>query len=209
MPDIAAPTDTAFLNYVTVTVPTVALLRTEPLPPSGVTKIVFLIGKNTMGDNLGGFYRWDMTSTDTEDTQFMNVIASDLNTTGRWLRVFQRARNTAGGATLVNNGGVRTMFISATTNSSGEISINMTEEGTSGGTAIFTEIWSITATANINATGPADAVQSYRKTLAANLKTATYGFYKANAVTITLGLLLVPVASIGSGTSILVRVEGV
>ena len=209
MPDISAPSDMAFLNYVTVTVDVLSSLRNEALPASGTTKIVFLIGKTTMGDNLGGFYRWDASATDADDTQFMNYLTSNLSSTGRWVRVFQKARLTTGGATLVNSGGVRTLFIAATTNSSGEITVNMTEEGTSTGTAIFTEIWSITATANINATGPADAVQSYRKSLAGNLKTATYGFYKANAVTITLGLLLVPVASIGAGTSIFVRVEGV
>lgn len=172
---------------------------------------VLLIGKTVIGDGKGGFYRWDSTdTTSAEDTTFMNVIPSNVQgVSGRWVRTFQKTRTTAGGGVLVSNGGVKTYFFTASTNSSGEITLNITEENTANGTALFTEIWSITPSPQTNATGPADAVQSYRKALAANLKTTTYGFYKANAVTIILGLLYNPFASIGAGTNVQFRVEGV
>ncbi len=166
-----------------------------------------MTGNLTVSDNQGGFYRWDTTSSGSED-QFLNVVISNISASGRWVRVFQRARQTAGGAILSNTGGIRCMFITAVTDSTGSITLPLTEEGTAGGTALFSEIWSITPSPDTNATGPADAVQSYRKALAANMKTVTYGFYKANAVTITLGLLLTPVASIGAGTSVSFRIEG-
>jgi hypothetical protein len=176
-------------------------------PSSG--QYALMVGAANMSDGKGGFYRWDGSSTANEDSTYYNVVQATGVTTGRWVRIFQRARTTAGGATLVNNGGVKTLFYTGTTDANGQIVVPMTEEGTQTGTAIFAEIWSVTATPNTDAAGPSDAVQSYRMSRSADLKTTKYGFYKANAVTITLGLFLTPVASIGSGTQVLFRIEGV
>ena len=170
---------------------------------------VLMVGSQSLGDGLGGFYRWDPTSSATEDSTYMNVVTSDMTTSGRWVRIFQKAKSVTGGGILVSNGGIKTFFVSGSTDSNGKITLNLTDDNTATGNALFKEIWSITANPNTNANGPATAVQSYRENLAANLKTATFGFYKANAVTVTLGLLLTPVASIGSGTVVQFRVEGV
>lgn len=179
----------------------------KPITPN---QQVLLIGRDSVGDGKGGFYRWDSTdTTSAQDDTYLNVVTSSVNgATGRWVRVFQRARNTTGGV-LVNIGGVKTYFTSGTTDSSGNITINLTEENTSGGTALFTNIMSIQANPQTNANGPSDAVQSYRKSLSTNLKTTTFGFYKANALTITLGLLYSPFASVGAGVPVQFRVEGV
>ena len=169
---------------------------------------ILLIGKTTVGDGLGGFYRWDASSTADEDLTYLNVIMSTVTSSGRWLRIFQKVRMTAGGAKLVMNGGVKTLFVTGTTDANGQIVVPLTEDGTAGGTALFNTIDSIVVTPQTDAVGPADAVQSYRKNLAANNKTATYGFYKANALTLTLGLVYSPFASIGAGTIVKFTVQG-
>lgn len=183
---------------------TVADLR---LLNPATNQIALMVGKTLVGDGLGGFYRWDSTATGAEDT-YMNFIISTVNSNGRWVRVFQKAR-AVGGGILVNNGGVKSFYISATTGSTGEVTLNLTMDNTATGTAIFSEIWSIVPNPQTSAATPSDAVQSYRKSLSADLKTTTYGFYKANAVTITLGLFLTPVTSIGAGTNIQFRIDGI
>lgn len=169
---------------------------------------VFMVGRNTVADGLGGFYQWDSTSVVAEDTTYLNVIQSNNITTGRWLRIFQKSKSYPQG-TLVNNGGVKALYISGTTDINGEVTINLTDDNTATGNALFTEVWVTTAQSTTTASSVSNAVQSYRKSLAVNLKTVTFGFYKANALTITLGLLYNPFSSIGAGTVIQFKIEGI
>lgn len=177
--------------------------------PVYANKVVMLVGKNNLGDNLGGFYRWDVDSSGTDDMVYLNKLASNLTPTGRWVRVFQRARSTVGGGVLVNNGGVKTLYITGTTDANGEVILNLTDNNLSTGNALFTEIWSIVVNPQIDASGPATAVQSYRKTLSTNLKTLTYGFYKANAFTVVLAAVITPVANVGAGTVVQFAITGI
>lgn len=186
--------------------PTMADLKMWKVAPN---KVVLMVGKTAIGDNLGGFYRWDTTATGTDETVYLNIINSNISSAGRWVRIFQRARTLPGGGILVNNGGVKTLFLSGATNSSGDIILNLTDDNNSTGNAVFTEIWSIKATSTTDANGPGNAVQSYRKSLTTNLKVLTYGFYKANAITIALGLLYNPFASVGAGTVIQFEITGI
>lgn len=186
-------------------VDTIADLKASPIAPDAM---MFVKGNQNIGDGLGGFYMWDATSTNTEDTQYLNYIKATDHTTGRWVRLFQRARVQNTGV-MVNTGGVKAYYISGTTDANGNVTLNLTEDGTANGVALFSDIWAITTYPQVNANGPADAVQSYRKSLSANKKNVTYGFYKANALTVTLGLLFVPVTSIGAGTVISFKVEGI
>lgn len=181
-------------------------LRITPVMPN---KIVMLVGRTAIGDNLGGFYRFDTAATGSDEMTYLNTINSSLTTKGRWVRVFQRARTITGGGIMVNNGGVKNFYISGTTNASGDVVLNLTDDNTATGNALFSEIWSITAISTTDANGPATAVQSYRKSLPAGLKTLTYGFYRANAITITLGGVIPPVASVGAGTIVQFRIDGI
>lgn len=198
---LAAKADTSMvnagLNERTVKVGTLTELKATPVVQN---KIVFMVGKDTLTDNQGGFFRWESTSTATEDNTFLNVVTSSISgvTTGRWLKIFTRARQFPGGTLVYLGGGMKQYFGSATTDSNGEVILPITEENTVGGTAIFNQVFASFADPVTVATGPATAVQSYKKAVTA--KTITWGFYRANALTVTLGLLFTPVASIGAGT---------
>lgn len=194
------------MNEIPLTQIVNTLADLKALQPA-TNQIVLMVGKTLVGDNLGGFYRWDSSASGSDDT-YVNIVVSNVASNGRWVRVFQKARSVGGGI-LVNNGGIKTFYISGTTGSNGKITLNLTDDNTATGNALFSEIWSILPNPQTNAAGPADAVQSYRESMAANLKTTTYGFYKANAVTITLGLFLTPVASIGAGTVSQFRLDGI
>lgn len=176
--------------------------------PTKDGSVVFLVAKNAVGDNLGGFYRWDPTSTLAEDAQFMNVIKSNFTNTGRWIRIFQKVKVYPHGI-LVNNGGVRTFYAPGITNAGGEVSINLTEDNTPTGTPLFTEVWLNQSKATTESTSVSNSVQSYVKSTTADLKQTTHGYYKPNAVTITVGLLFNPVAAVGAGVNVQFKIEGV
>lgn len=172
-------------------------------------RVYFLLGRDSIYDGKGGFYRYDSTSTDTVENYYMNVLGSNLSTVGKFKRIFAKTFALPGGILSIN-AGIKTYYCTGTTNSSGEITINRTVDNTSNGASIFTEIWGTTIMPVAIATGPAEAVQSYPRTApAVSNKTVTYGFYKANAVTVTVGLLLTPVASIGAGTSVNFIIVGI
>lgn len=168
----------------------------------------FFAGRTVIGDGQGGLYRWDASSTATEDTKFLNVVASSVSSAGRWIRVFQRARVLPHGI-LVMNGGVKTFFASGVTAADGTVSLSLTMDNTAGGEAIFTEIWSNTSIARTVSTTPGGAVQSFLVEEAANLKSTKHGFCKANVLTLALGLLYNPFIMVGAGVNVRTRVEGV
>ena len=175
----------------------------------GATDVVLImVGATSRDDGRGGIYRFDMSSTESEDLVYLRVVKPANMTTGRWKRINSKVEVYPHG-TLVINQNVKTFYAQATTDASGEITLNLTKENTAGGTAIFSEVWFNDSRANVTATTISNAIQSYVKNTSANLKTTTHGYYKANALTITLGLVYSPFTSVGAGVQVQFRVEGI
>lgn len=173
--------------------------------------VALLVSKAAPGDNLGGIYRYSAASTEAEDMAYLNVIrpaAAATGTPGGWLRVVQRAKTYPQGV-MSMNGIVRTFFASGTTNASGDVILFLTEDNTATGVPLFKQIWFNDSKATVNATGPANAVTSYVKTLATDLRQTTHGFFRANALTVTLGLVYSPFAAVPAGVPVQFRIEGV
>ena len=186
---------------------TLAALRAAP---TGDSDVVLMVGKAGLGDNLGGLYRYSATSTDAEDTAYLNVVqpaAVASGAPGRWQRVVTRAKAYPQGV-LVMNGAVKTFFAAGTTNAAGDVTLFLTDTNTAAGNPLFTQVFFNDSRATTAATGPANAVTSYVKTLAADLRQTTHGFFKANAVTVTLGLVYAPFAAVGAGIPVQFRIEG-
>lgn len=192
---------------------TVNLLSDLQNAPVSNGAIMFLIGKTTLGDGLGGFYRWDDSATGALDTVYLNIVPSNLSPTGRWTRVFQRARNLAHGV-LVTTGGIRSFYAPAVIDANSQTVINLTEDNTSGGVALFTEVWQTSGESVINVTDPNDVVMGTRKTLSANKKVLTYYFARGNTTTLgatllsILGLVIPGLRNAAAGTAVIIKVEG-
>lgn len=173
-----------------------------------------ILGKTTVGDGLGGFYYWDPTNTTaTEDTKFLNMIVSSVTNNGRWTRVFQKAQTIPQGY-MVNNGGVKTLYCPATTNSSGQCTIYLTNDGTATGTALFSEVWQVTPAASPTATIANPPLVGYGQA-SSDLKTLSCTFSQNNSTTLgaTLlniaGTLIKGLTPVPSGVPVLIKVEGV
>lgn len=188
-------------------------LKNVPVPSSPDVKVVFLIGKASLGDNRGGFYRWDPAATGSDDAQFMNVIGSNMTGTGRWVRIFQRAIAYTQGY-LVNAGGIKTFWAPGTTDSTGKVTIYITDDNTATGNALFTEVWQINPQRNPASTSTSapiigDAV------LSSDLKTLTVTFSKSASTTLAGTLLgiagsVIPgLTAAPSGLAVQIKVEGV
>jgi len=192
-----------------VSVDTLADLKTI----KGTNNIVINIGKLAMGDGLGALYFWDVNSLETEDTVYNNVVKATNVTTGRWKKVFQRMQALPHG-TLVINSGKKEFFCSATVNASSEITINLTMDNTTNGTPIFTEVWFDDSKATVNTTTSNDAVTSFKKSLSANLKQLTHGFFRGNSTLLSLaivttGLTVGGFRSVPAGTVVQFKIEGI
>lgn len=174
---------------------------------------IFMVGKSAMGDNLGGFYRWDSSSTAAEDLTFMNVVISNLSATGRWVRIFQKAKTYAQGI-LVNNAGVKTMYLPGTTDSSGNVTVNLTDDNTATGNPLFTEVWITAGMASVAAATANDVLTGSGK-VSADLKTMTYSFARGNSTTLgsTLlalaGLIIPGLRAANAGVAVQLKVEGI
>lgn len=192
----------------------VSLLADMQNAPVSADTIIFLVGKDTMGDGLGGFYRWDASATGSLDAQYLNIVPSNKSSSGRWVRIFQRARNLSHGV-LVNNGGVKSFYAPSTVDANSQSLINLTEENTANGTAIFSEVWSTNGESIVNVTDPNDVVIGVRKTLSANKKQLTYYFARGNTTTLgsallnILGLVIPALRPAAVGTSVIIKVEGI
>jgi len=190
-------------------VETIALLQALPTYDKAVA---FVTGKIAMGDGLGGFYYWDSASVATEDMTFLNTIASTVTTpTGRWIRLFQRARQMSNGI-LVYNGSVKTFLGTANTvgiPNAGDATLYLTDDGTANGNALFSQIYYHSARANQASADAANAIQSYFKSLSGNLKTLVYGNYKPNVLTLILNLIYNPYSAVGSGVPVQFVVHGI
>lgn len=187
-----------------IQVPTTADLKLQPVDSD---VLVLTVCDSVVGDDRGGLYRWDPTSTAAEDLTFLNVVASSVSATGRWLRFAQRVRQLPHGV-LTNLWGVKTFIGSGVISASSECVFNLTMDNTAGGEAIFSEIWENRAYSKTTASAPAGAIMWYPKAVAANLKSATHGFYKANVVTMALGLLYSPFMAADAGSAVGITVTG-
>lgn len=213
---IAAKVSTQMLMDTSATKPdkcaTLAELRTMAVRDG---RVVVVADKATAFDNTGGFYRWNPSSTSAEDTKYLNVIASSVSGTGRWIRMFQRAvdMTATGGTMLTLAGNYKEYNVSGTTNSSGQIVWNLTDDGTATGNALFTSIKIIQVTVDQDQPNPEDAVATRRISLSTNLKVLTYGFSKpkVNPVTTALalaGVSIVPTQSVVTGVPATLIIKG-
>lgn len=196
----------------TLTVATISDLKVAPMSPD---TLVLVVGKATMMDNLGGFYRWDSSSTADEDLDFLNVIKSSNSAAGRWVRVFQRAKVYPGGV-LVNTGGVKTFYIlGKTTDVAGLVTAYLTEDGTATGKPLFSTVWGTTGSASTLATSANDIVIGGQKLLSSDLKTLTYQFARGNSTVLgttlsaLIGLVVPGLRPPLSGTPVSILVYGV
>ncbi len=175
-------------------------------------KIAFLVSKNSLGDNLGGFYYFDSTATHTEDTVFMNNIPSNIAAVGSWVRIFQKAVNYTQGI-LVNNGGVKTMYCPATTNSTGQVVVYLTDNNLSTGNTLYKEVWLVTCMQSPNTTNSNSPIIGYG-IVSGDLKTVTCYFYKNNQTTLgsTLlsiaGLVINGVTAAPASVPVQIKIEG-
>lgn len=173
-------------------------------------KMIFLISDTAVTDGRGGFYYYDPNATGV-DTVLMNTIWPNPRkalSTGRWVKVFQRERQFPGGK-MEYNGTTRRYTTSALTDASGNITLKLTEDTTSTGIALFKKIDGIIPLPDVAASQLTDAIISFPKKTMADatyLKTPMFGFYKPNAISITLASLpivgLLPVASVGPGIKV-------
>lgn len=178
------------------------------IQPVASDTVVFLLGGTTPYDGMGGIYRWDASSTATEELVYMNIISSSISSTGRWVRVFQRVRVLPHGF-LSLNGLTKSFYANGVTDSTGKCTLNLTLDGTATGIPIFTEVWLNHSQARAFATVPGDAVQSFRVSLASDLKQTVHGFYKSNVLSLTLGLLYNPAVMVGANIPVTFKIEGV
>jgi len=176
--------------------------------PGSVDNCILTRGQSAVGDGKGGFYYYDPADSVTaEDAKYYNVVVPSKGG-GRWKKVFVRTMVLTHG-TLVINGGKREFFCEATTNATGECTVNLTMDNTATGTALFSEIWYDSSKGKENSGTANDAVQGYRKNIGAGLKTITHGFFRGNSLAITIGLTLLGYRAAVSNTPVIFKIEGI
>jgi len=195
----------------TINVMTVADLKMQPV---STDTILLLVGKEHLADGLGGFYRWDVSSTLDEDMAFLNVIKSSVSSTGRWVRIFQRVRQFSHGV-LVSVGGVKTFYVlGKATDANGLVTAYLTDDGTPTGNALFSSVWTAQGQAIANAGSANDLVVGGQKSLSSDMKTLVYQFARGGSVTLgasltaLLGLVIPGLRPPGTGTPVTLIVTG-
>lgn len=178
-------------------------------------QIVLVVGATTLADGLGGFYRFDPASTAVDDTTTWNVVrptAIASNAPGRWVRVFQKRRQLASGAHLLTHAGAKTLYVSGTTDSNGEVVVSLTDDD---GTALFAEVWMTVAEARPSSLPDAsEVVTGTRKALSVDRKQLTYRFARGNATTLgnglgqLLGAIVRGQRDAPAGVPVTIRVDG-
>lgn len=170
---------------------------------------ILLLGKDTIGDGFAAHYYWDDASTDPEDTMYYNVVQATGVTTGRWRKVIARVVTVPQGI-LVYNGGIKTLYVNATTIADGTATINLTMDNTTNGTAIFSNILFDDSKATVNTTTANDAVASCRRSLTNGNKQLSHLFYRGNSSTISLlGVNVLGFRQAVTGTPVTFMVTGV
>lgn len=182
----------------------------KAMPVSAMPTIALVVGGATLGDGLGGLYRWTADDATVEDTRFFNVVTSSMSGTGRWVRIFQRVRQVAGGY-LVTNGGFKQFFMGTTLNGSGQAVANLTMDGTASGTPIFSEVWTTQGDGAAAGSTANDSVIGTRKSLTGDLKVLTYQFVRGSNTTLSglLGIVIPGLQAAPSGTSVVIAVSGI
>lgn len=195
----------------TINVMTIADLKTQPVSED---TIVLLVSNSTLGDGLGGFYRWDSTSSADEDTTFYNVVKSSTTSSGRWVRIFQRVRQFPHGV-LVSVGGVKTFYaLGKTTDVNGLVTAYLTDDGTATGNSLFTTVWTAQGQAIAQAATANDLVIGGQKSLSSDMKTLIFQFARGGSVTLgssltaILGLLIPGLRPPAIGTPVTLVVTG-
>lgn len=179
----------------------------------GQENVIMTLGQASKGDNKGALYYWDGASTEAEDTTYYNIVQVTGVTIGRWKKVFNRMISLPHG-TLVLNNGKKEFFVSTVTNASSEAVVNLTMDNTTTGTAIFTDVWFDDSKATVDTANANDAVNSFRRSLSANLKVLTHGFFKGNSTVlsiaiVTTGLTVGGLRASGAGVPVKFKIEGV
>lgn len=188
-------------------------LRAQKVAPGTV---VLLAGKSSPGDGYAALYRWDESSTRSDDSStLMNSIASTRPglTTGRWLRLVQRIGTYPHGS-MEFRGPIKTFYAAGVLDANGEVTINLTENDTSTGVAFFTAIWSDIGSARVNAATANDIIVGSCKAVAPDLKTMTYRFARGGSTTLggtllsILGLVIPGLRAAPAGTPVTITVTG-
>lgn len=192
-----------------VSINTLADLKNTP----GTTEnIVITLGQASKGDSLGALYYFDPDDTTTaEDAAYNTVIP--LVGTGRWKKVFTR-RIALPHGNLIMNAGKKEFFATGITNASGEVTFNLTMDGTAGGVAIFQEIWFNDSKAIVNAATANDVVTSGVKSTSADRKQTTHKFIRGksnllNLSIVTTGLTIAAFDNAVTSTPVNIKVEGI
>lgn len=162
----------------------------------------YVSGADSALDGKGGVYIYDSSSTATVDNY--NIVKPTNVTVGRWRRANQNTFSLTQG-TAFRVGSLKIFYGTGTVGANGVVTFNLTNENTSGGTAIFTQVMFANATVIVPSTNATDMTQGEWTSTAANQKTITFTF-KRNVVAIG------NIASIGftpSGTNVRVFVVGI
>lgn len=109
------------------------------------------------------------------------------------------------GTTQYQDLSLRRFTLSGVTNSSGQVTFNLTTDGTATGPALFSSIFAIQAIGVYTGATSTSVPNPYVQNIAGTLKTVTIGITTGTAISI-LGVLSIVFG--GSGYTIYVTVEG-
>lgn len=154
-----------------------------------------------------GDYVYHSASTETSDDY--NVVkpdaVDDSTVFGRWIRMYRSEIRYAHGVLHRPSSSLKTFMADVTVGSSGEVTLNLTEENTSGGTAFFPNaIRDINVIAIRNISTPIDVPWGSVKSIGSGNKTIT--FKCADAV--ALALLGNTAQDTASGVTLKVSITG-
>lgn len=178
---------------------------------------VLVLGKTTVGDGMAAHYYWDDTSTEVEDSIYLNTVAVTDVPIGRWKKVIARivtiytpTNSVTPYSYLVYNGGKKEVFIPATTIADGTATVYLTMNGTASGAPILNEVWFDDSKATVNTSAANDAVSSTRKSISSDLKTLTHLFFRGNSTAVSiLGINVLSFRNAVAGTAVQFKVEGI
>lgn len=182
---------------------TIVDLKAAPIADGA---IFWVTGAVSAGDGRGGCYKWSPGSTAQVDNRFYRVVKSNLSETGRWMRTYSFSRELPQGIFGSSANG-RILNAATTLDINGECVINLTEDNTPTGTALFSEVWTVTYDPRpANLTDPNNIVVGNVKSLTA--KVLTCKFSRGNSLVGALGLTLLGMRAAAQGTPVNIRVEG-
>lgn len=188
-----------------VSVPLVSNLKSQP---GNTENTIMTLGAITKGDGLGKFYYFDKNdNTTAEDMVNYNVIVPNTGG-GRWKAVFTRMIALPHGILSIQSG-LKQFFYTGVTALDGTCTVNLTLDGTSNGTPIFSTVFFDDSKANINITNIADAVSSCRKTLSADNKVLVHQFFRGNSTVVSiLGANIIAFRAAAQNTAVSFSISG-